>query len=231
MQAEASTRSDKFTFRPSLGLRLWRGFLRALFRIIFRVLCKVEISGMENVPREGGYIIAYNHVSLFEPPLVLAFWPKPPEAIAGADVFERPGQKILVRSYRAIPVHRGEYDRKAMDTMMEVINAELPLAIAPEGTRSRKPGLQRGRSGVAYIVDRTGAPVVPVGLSGTTGDVLRRALRLKRPHLVMNIGKPFRVPPIKGRGKERRESRQRNADLVMEHIATLLPEEYRGVYA
>ncbi|MDA1329724.1 MAG: lysophospholipid acyltransferase family protein [Chloroflexi bacterium] len=197
---------------------------------MFHILCHIEISGLENVPLGSSYIIAHNHISLFEPPLVLSFWPEIPEAIAGADVFERPGQKIMVRAYRAIPVHRGEYDRLVIDTMLEVLTVGRPLLIAPEGGRSHVPGLRRARAGVAYLVDRANVPVVPVGIIGTTDDLLKRALRGKRPRLQMNIGKPFSPPPIAGRGKQRREARQGNADMVMERIAELIPEAYRGVY-
>ena len=210
--------------------RLFRWFVLPLFRIIFLVLCRVKITGLEYVPKQGSYIIAHNHVSLFEPPLLMSFWPTQPEAIAGADVFERPGQKLLVRGYGAIPVHRGEYDRKVIDNMLWVLKSGKPLVIAPEGGRSHTPGLRQARAGVAYIMDRAGVPVVPVGISGTLDDMGRNALRLKRPVLEMCIGKPFMLPPIEGRGEQRRAARQKNADLVMRHIASLLPEEYRGVY-
>jgi hypothetical protein len=73
--------------------------------------------------------------------------------------------------------------------------------------------------------------VVPVGLVGTTDDVLKRVRRLQRPRLEMRIGKSFTLPPIEGSGAARREARQGNADTVMQHIARLLPPEYRGVYS
>lgn len=217
-------------YRVSVGLRVQRAFLRWLFRQLFHILCKVRILGKENIPQGSNYIIAYNHISLFEPPLVLSFWPDAPEAIAGADVFERPWQKILVKGYAAIPVHRGEYDRKVIDITLDVLRSGYSLAIAPEGGRSHRPGLRQGRPGVAYLVDLGGVPVVPVGVVGSTDDMLARAIRGKRPLMEMRIGKPFSPPPIRGKGAQRREMRQANADLVMRHIAELLPENYRGVY-
>ena len=208
-----------------------RSALRGTFRQIFHTLCKIEINGRENIPANGAYIIAHNHISLFEPPLVLAFWPQIPEAIAGADVFERPVQKFFVRAYKAIPVHRGEYDRKVIEVMLDVLDAGKPLMIAPEGGRSHVTALRKAQAGVAYLVDRAKVPVLPVGISGTTEDMLRRALRAKRPKLVMNIGEPFLLPAIEGRGEQRRAARQRNADRVMERIAALIPQDYRGYYA
>jgi 1-acyl-sn-glycerol-3-phosphate acyltransferase len=91
--------------------------------------------------------------------------------------------------------------------------------------------LRQARPGVSYIAEQAGLPVIPVGIVGTTDDFWQKASKGKRPQLEMRIGKPFQLPPLKDKGIERRECRQRNADLVMRHIAGLLPEEYRGIYA
>ncbi len=217
-------------YHVPFGVRLFRFTVAPIFRIAFRILCRVRMEGLENIPKPGPYIIAYNHISLFEPPLLLAFWPIFPEAVAGADVFDRPGQKMLVRGYGAIPVHRGEYDRQVIHDMLRVLAADRPLLIAPEGGRGHKPGLRRGFAGVAYLMDRARVPVLPVGIAGTSDDMLKRAFRGQRPELRIRIGKPFRLPPIEGSGEERRAARQANADLVMRHIAAQLPEEYWGLY-
>ena len=115
--------------------------------------------------------------------------------------------------------------------MLHLLRSGRPLAIAPEGGRSHEVGLRRARPGVAYLMDRARVPVVPVGVVGSTDDMLERALRGERPLLEMRIGEPFLLPPIEGRGEARREARQSNADLVMGHIAALLPEKYHGVYS
>jgi len=80
-------------------------------------------------------------------------------------------------------------------------------------------------------MDRARVPVLPVGIVGTTDDFLKRALRGERPLLEMHIGKSLELPPISGSAEKRRIARYNNADSVMAHIATLLPPEYRGVYA
>lgn len=207
-----------------------RSAARPFFRALFHILCRVRIEGLGNIPKQGGYIIAHNHISLFEPPLVCAFWPVAPEAISAADVFVRPWLKFFVIAYHAIPVHHGEYDREVIDTMLGVLQSGRPLVIAPEGGRSHKPGLRQAWPGVAYVMDRAQVPVVPVGISGTTDDMLDRALRARRPRLSMHIGEPFTLPSLSGRGEERRAARQAHADLVMRRIAALLPEDYRGIY-
>lgn len=212
-------------------LHFRRKILQIIFRIVFRILCSVKLIGMENVPAEGPYLLALNHISLFDPPLVLSFWPYPPEALGASDLINRPGIATLMRAYKGIPVHRGQYDRKVLDTALSVLTAGKALLIAPEGGRSHAIGMRQAHPGIAYLIDKTGVPVVPVGAVGTTDDMLKRALRLQRPHLEMRVGESFRLPPIEGVGKERREARQRNADFVMRKIAELLPEEYHGHYA
>ena len=210
--------------------RLARWFLRPIFRGLFHLLSDVHVSGKENIPEHGPYLIAINHVSLFEPPLVLSFWPVPAEAVGAIDIWDRPGQSVLVRLYGGIPVHRGEYDRQLLDTMIAVLRSSRPLLIAPEGGRTHTPGLRRGLPGVAYVMDKTRVPVLPVGISGATDEFLRQALRLLRPRLEMQIGSPVVLPPIEGKGETRREGLQRNSDLIMKHIASLLPVDYRGIY-
>jgi 1-acyl-sn-glycerol-3-phosphate acyltransferase len=91
--------------------------------------------------------------------------------------------------------------------------------------------MRRARPGIAYLVEKTGVPVLPVGLVGTTEDFWQRARRGERPQLEMYIGKTITLPPITVNGAEKHAARQRNADLVMSYLAGLLPEEYRGVYA
>jgi 1-acyl-sn-glycerol-3-phosphate acyltransferase len=218
-------------YQVSVATRIRRWALRKVFRLIFHILCDIHIIGKENIPKDGAYIIAHNHISLFEPPFIATFWPTPPEAVSGADVFFRPGQKIMVMAYGAIPLHRGRYDRKAIDIMVSLLEQGMPLLIAPEGGRSHAIGLRRALPGVAFILDQAKVHVLPIGIVGSTDDLLKRAFRFERPRLEMHIGEPFKLPPITGKGEARRQSRQKNVDLMMQHIASLLPDSYHGVYA
>lgn len=228
-QGAPATKTRK-PYKVAWKNRLFRSIMAPIFKQIFRLLCRVRMRGLENIPKTGPYILAYNHLSYFEPPLLLCFWPKFPEAVAGADVWDRPVVSIFVRGYGALPVRRGEYDRKIVEDMLCVLQSGKPLMLAPEGGRGHAPGLRQAHAGVAYLMDRAGVPVLPVGISGTSDDMLKKALRGKRPELIINIGAPFMLPPIEGRGEARRAARQANADLVMRHMAGVLPEEYRGIY-
>ncbi len=219
------------TYRVPFRYRLSRPLVTATFRLIFRILARIKMTGKENIPYGKSYVVAMNHISIFDPPLIGSFWPELLEIIGGANVFERPIQGQVLKLYGVIPVHRGEYDRALMQRVITAIKSGYSLLIAPEGARSHVTAMRRALPGIAYIVEKTQVPVVPAGVVGTTDDFWQRAKRGEKPQLEMRIGSPFNLPRIIEKGAARREARQRNADLVMRHVAGLLPEDYRGVYA
>lgn len=218
-------------YHVPLRFKIIRPIMKRLFRGIFHLLGRVKIVGRENIPYGKPYVVAMNHISIFDPPFAGAFWPEYLEIIGAEDVFAKPGQGQLLKIYGVIPVHRGDYDRALLTRIICIIKSGFPLLIAPEGRRSHVPAMRRAKPGVAYIIEQTGVPVLPVGLIGTTEDYWQRARRGERPLLEMHVGKPIHLPEITARGTQRHEARQRNADLVMSYVAGLLPEEYRGAYA
>jgi 1-acyl-sn-glycerol-3-phosphate acyltransferase len=205
--------------------------LKTLFRGIFRLLGRVKVSGREYIPYGKPYVVAMNHVSIFDPPLAGAFWPEQLEIIGASDVFDKPGQGQILKLYGVIPVHRGDYDRALFTKIISIIKSGYPLLIAPEGGRSHVPAMRRAMPGISYIIEQTGVPVIPAALIGTTEDFWQRARRGEKPSLEVRIGRPITLPQITAKGTEKHEARQKNADLVMSYLAGLLPEEYRGVYA
>ncbi len=218
-------------YRVPLHSRILRPPMKAIFQGLFHLLSDVCICGQENVPRGQAYIVAINHISLYDPPFALAFWPEMVEAMGAVDIWHRRGQKWLARMYHGIPVHRGEYDRDLFDKALSVLASGRPLLLAPEGGRSHVTSMRQGRPGIAFLAEEAKVPVIPAGVFGTTDDFWHRAKQGQRPRLEMHIGRPLHLPLIAGQGAERRIARQRNADLVMAHVAGLLPAEYRGYYA
>jgi len=223
--------NDTNAYPVPLRFKLIRPFLKPLFRGIFRLLARITISGKENIPYGSPYVAAMNHVSIFDPPFVAAFWPEELEIIGAIDVFSKPGQGQLLRLYGVIPVRRGEYDRSLLSKIVSILKSGHPLLIAPEGARSHDTAMRRAKPGIAYIVEKTAVPVLPVAIIGTTEDFWQSARGGEKPPLEMRIGKPITLPPITAQGSAKHAARQRNADLVMSHLAGLLTEEYRGVYA
>ena len=219
------------TYRVPLHIKISRRFLRVFFKVVFNLLGKVELYGMENIPTHNRYIVAFNHVSLVEVPFIAAFWPDILEIIGATAVWQRSGQSLIAKMWAGIQVNRNEFDREVFKQVELAFKADRPLMISPEGGRSHTPGLRRGKPGVAYIIDKVGdVVVVPAAVVGNTMDFLTQGLRLKRPTIQLIVGEPFSVPPLAGKGEERRVMRQRNTDLIMAHLAALLPESYRGVY-
>jgi len=213
------------------SIQLARKVLRPMFRLVFHTLSRVRITGLENVPKSGAYLIAFNHISIIDPPLVVAFWPIAPEVMGAAEVWDRPGQSLLARWYGGIPVHRNQFDRQLIDTALSVLRSGYPLVIAPEGERSHTPGMQPAHRGVAFLMNKANVPVVPVGVVGSTEDFLDRALKRQRPEIEMRIGQPIVFSSVDQPLISQREARQQNTDTVMTHIAALLPPSYRGYYS
>lgn len=223
--------NNRNSYHLPFHVLVFRWIFRPIFRLIFHLISDVRIVGAANIPNSGPYIIAINHISIIEPPFLIAFWPVAPEAVGAADIWERKGQSWLARFYGGIQVHRGQFDRRLIKSMLQVLNAGRPLLIAPEGGRSHNPGMRRALPGVAYIVDKSNAPVLPVGIVGSTDDFLQQAFRLKRPTLEMRIGKTFTFSNVDGKGEQRRIALKKNADLIMYQLAELLPPSYQGVYS
>ena len=216
-------------FRIPVWIKLFRRVAKPTFRMLFHLLSRVELEGFEHVPTEGGYLVAGNHVSLYDPAFVLAFWPADLEAAGAVDVLDRPGQSLMMRCYGGMPVHRGEVDRALLMGMIERLQAGLPVYIAPEGTRSYVPGMQQAHHGAAYVAAKARVPVVPIGMTGTE-DIFKTLRHGIRSRLRLVVGRPLDLPPIDTRASNRKQALRFNTDIIMYAIAALMPEDYRGVY-
>jgi len=218
-------------YRVPLKTQISRRFMRVFFRGLFHVLGKVELYGMEKIPADNKYVVAFNHVSMVEVPFIAAFWPTILEIIGATVVWDRPLHAMVAKGWGGIQVYREGFDREVFRKVIQSFESGRPLMISPEGTRSRTPGMQRGKSGIAYIVDKVQVPVIPVAVIGNTFDFLKDGIRGKRPVIQLIVGDLIDFPPLSGRGEEKRKNRQHNTDVIMARIAELLPEDYRGVYS
>jgi 1-acyl-sn-glycerol-3-phosphate acyltransferase len=204
--------------------RLVRGFVAVLYRIG----AEVHIKGAENVPPGGPLLIAMNHLSYFDPPLVLISVPRKMTVFAARKYRRNPFLRILFEGMGCIWVRQAEADHDALRSALERLKAGAALGISPEGTRSRAThALQPARNGAAFLASRSGVPVLPLALWGT--DHLASDLRhLRRGKVFIRIGKPFQInasPRAKGAALDE------ITEKIMSAIAALLPPEYRGVYA
>jgi len=134
----------------------------------------------------------------------------------------------FLRGLGSFPVHRGQLDRKALRQAIQVLADGSALVIFPEGMRSKKAQLQPAFPGSALIALRSSAPILPVGITGTE-KIKGVAWLLRRPQIAVNIGRPFYLSPVSSRLTKVELAEFTNS--IMQHIAELLPIEYRGTYA
>ena len=202
--------------------------LRAIIRALLPLLVRLEVVGRDNLPQSGPYILATNHISVFDTPVLLVVCPHTIRAFAAAKHRRNPFYAPILVMGGSIWVRRGEVDRKALREALAALRRGDVLGMAPEGTRAREVyALQRGKSGAAYLATRADVPIVPVGLTGTE-RIKDNFPRLKRSAVRVVIGEAFRLPES---GRVRGARLDEYTDLIMRRIAQLLPEEYRGVYA
>jgi 1-acyl-sn-glycerol-3-phosphate acyltransferase len=210
---------------------LLRTLIRPLFKMIFHALGPIEITGRENIPKQGAYLVVFNHVSLYDAPLLVSIWPRALEVLGAQEIWSRPGQNILVKLYGAIPVLRGEVDRESVNSILTALRSGRPVMMAPEGGRSHGRGMAQGKSGVVLFIEATGVQVLPVGIVGTKDDYYQQGSRGLRPEVKVIIGKPFGLPAALGdTASSPKEARQMKVDFIMHHIADLLPGDYQGYY-
>jgi 1-acyl-sn-glycerol-3-phosphate acyltransferase len=198
--------------RIMLGLMWW--FLRD----------GLHVEGVENVPR-GACIVAGNHIATCDPPLIGALIRRHDvHTMAKAEAFAKPVNGFLLAGYNAFPVKRHTADRLAIRRSLAVLAQGRVLVMMPEGTRSPDATLQRAEPGVGLIARRSGAPIVPVGVWGSENALPKGATMPRRAEVQVRYGAPVHLPdgPM---------SHQESADWIMELIAELIPERYRGAYA
>jgi 1-acyl-sn-glycerol-3-phosphate acyltransferase len=208
-----------------------RKFLRWLIITILNLIADIQIYDAENVPAQGGFVIATNHIGIIDIALFHYHFDRFDMFIPVAEKWEERGWiRFLARKLNFLFVDRFTPDLKALRKMIGLMQTGNSLVIAPEGTRSRSGGLIEGKPGVAYLAARSGFPVIPVAITGTEDRVLLANLKhLRKSRVTLTAGVPFRLPPIP---KENRDATlQQYTDEIMCQIAVILPERYRGIYA
>jgi 1-acyl-sn-glycerol-3-phosphate acyltransferase len=208
-----------------------RNFIRWLIRLIFNLIARVEVRGYENLPKEGSFVIATNHLGFVDVPI--AFY-----ALDRWDMFVMIGEKWqniglfrwVGRYFNFVFIDRFNPDIKTLRKVISLMQENNILVIAPEGTRSRTGALIQAKPGASYLATKLNRPIVPVGITGTEDEILLDNLKkLRRSHFIVTAGPVFTLPPLPRENRD--EALNQYTDDIMCHIAALLPEKYRGVYA
>ena len=205
-----------------------RRFLRLCIRLLVPLFLKVDtIEGVENIPTSGPLLLYGNHISLVDPIITIHAVPRNIVPLAKVEAFDYPLIGIFPRLWNVISVRRGEVDRQALRTCLDVLRAGEIIWIAPEGTR--RPALLEAKDGMAYLAVKTGAPLLPVAVDGTTNfPALPFSRRRKGPGVTLRFGRPFH---FKAGPNASREEMARMTAEAMYILAALLPPERRGVFS
>jgi 1-acyl-sn-glycerol-3-phosphate acyltransferase len=207
-------------------------FLRAVMRTMVNVYLVglFQVAGLENVPRTGPLVICANHSATLDPPMVPAFVPRGDTwSMAKSEYFIRPLSRFIFRAYHAFPVVRHTADRAALKRSFDLLKAGEVLIIYPEGTRIESGVLAKPEPGAGFLAQKTGCPVLPVGLTGTRECLPKGARWPRRTRVTITFGKPFVVPQKRPDGT--RVSHEEASDAIMLAIAELLPPEQRGLFS
>jgi 1-acyl-sn-glycerol-3-phosphate acyltransferase len=200
---------------PSLKLAIVTA-ARLWFRLVAR--------GQERVPRTGGVLLAANHESLLDPPLIGSVVPREIHFMAKAELFRVPLLGPLVRRLNAHPVERGGSDAAALRLALRILHDGHAILVFPEGTRGTEGRLRPGRPGAGMLAALAETPVVPVYVAGS-GRALPRGAILPRPRRVrVHFGAPIRFASARGKARY-----QEISDEIMAAIGRLKAESERDL--
>ena len=204
-------------------------FGRIIIYILLFPFGSLKKIGRDEVPGPGPYLIISNHLHIGDPPIVGASVKQKSVFMAKEELFRRFYSRFWVKNYGAFPVRRGGIDREAIHLAEAWIKKGISVVMFPEGTRSPDGTMKTALPGAALIANRLNIPILPVGITGTDKLKNLKWAFFHRPRVTVTIGKPFTLPSFEG--KITKEKRKDLIDLMMGHIAELLPPEYRGVYS
>ncbi|GHO92768.1 1-acyl-sn-glycerol-3-phosphate acyltransferase [Reticulibacter mediterranei] len=220
--ASQGKKPEKNLYEPYSTPRILYEALRGFLIIAFSLVARVRLRKRYNIPRKGPYIIAANHLSWTDIPLVPLYVPGKVIYMAKEEAFY---SKVgwLVRFLGAFPVKRGEADRQSLRAAETQLKNGKVFAIFAEGTRSKTRTMKKAQAGLGLIALRAGVPVLPVAIWGS-----ENVLRKFGAEVTISYGEPVVLKP-KG-NRITREDIDNATEEVMHRIAAMLPPQYRGVY-
>jgi len=201
----------------------------SFFRVMYATYFRWRIFGAEHVPLKGGVILASNHASFLDPPLVGSALNRDINYLARESLFRFPGIGALLRSWNAVPVDRDGGGAKGLKIILNRLLDGNGIILFPEGTRTLDGKLQPARSGIGLTVIKSTAPVVPVRVFGTF-EAYGKNHKFPRPHrVIVKYGQPMNFEKLRAEAQtcdkiRLKEIYQQVADEIMAAIAKLEPK-------
>ena len=207
--------------------------LRRVVRPLVNRLWDLEVTGLENIPAVGPALLAPNHLSFLDSPFTMSLMPRRTLAVGKAEYMDSWKTRHFFPATGMIPLDRsgGDASQVALDAAATALERGDLFLIYPEGTRTRDGYLHKGKTGVARLALRTGAPIIPIGLVGT--DRIQppdRTMPKLREKCGIHIGEPIDVTRYRHRIDDRLVLRQ-ITDEVMFEIGELSGQVYVDCYS
>jgi 1-acyl-sn-glycerol-3-phosphate acyltransferase len=204
-------------------------FYRVVQFIVARgsaLVYRVRITGRENLPASGGYVLAPSHRSMMDIPFLAYVTPKRVRFMGKVSVFKIPVIGAAFSALGGFPVQRDGTDRKAVRDSIDILKGGEPLVIYPEGTRQHGRAIQPLQPGAAYLAIRAGVPIVPVGIAGSEEIFRSHGTKIPRFGRVgIVVGEPI-YPPARTGGAVKRETVDELTNVLAKHLQEVFDEAY-----
>jgi 1-acyl-sn-glycerol-3-phosphate acyltransferase len=202
---------------------------RSIFRVTFKTCFRWRVYHPERVPAKGPVILAANHASFMDPPVVGSAATRGIHFLARESLFRWPGIGALLRSVNAVPVDRHAGGVSGLRVILERLNRGEAILLFPEGTRTYDGNLRAAQGGIGLVVVKSGVPVVPVRLFGTF-EAYSRSMHVPRCRpIAVKFGRPVSFASLVAEAKTAskpglKQIYQKIADEIMRVIGDLRPE-------
>lgn len=177
--------------RPSATTRIMYSLLRALCKLLLAATGGVKVEGMTNLEVQGALILVSNHQSLLDPLVLMACIPRRITFLAASYLFQIPVVGQVIRSAGSMPVHQKKSDLGSIRKSLAVLERGGTIGLFPEGGVSSDGRLRHPMPGWAYLALKSGAPVLPIGITGSRDVLAPGTFILRRRRICVKVGRPL----------------------------------------
>jgi 1-acyl-sn-glycerol-3-phosphate acyltransferase len=212
--------SDLVKHESMADMRAYQ-FSTRLFKLFLLLWHRLRIRGVKNIPDEGGVLMASNHASFLDPPVVgVGYRGRPVHFLARDTLWNSKFGTWWMTRVGCIPVSRGTGDIKALKLTIKALKDGKVVSMFPEGTRTEDGELQKAKGGIGFIIEKSGCVVVPAYIDGTYKAHPKGTRFIKPSKVTITYGKPITQDDFQALGSGR-EAYDKHAALIMQRIADL----------
>ncbi len=223
----ARVQPDEILFKPEMLPEQYRitQKVRGIYKVVWwliwtlgKVLFGLRVHNMDLCPKEGGLLLACNHIAWLDPPIAGMAVKRELSFVAKRELFRNRAFGAFISYFNAIPIKRGTFDRQCFDIQGERLKSGGTVFYFPEGTRKPLGRLGRAKWGLGLMATESRCPVLPVYIKGTKH--WKQAL-IRRKRVEVYLGRPLHVQPLVEKGLQGRELYEHFGEGVMAEIARL----------